>query len=87
MIPSTGSDLQKIHHQTSFTQFPPKNYHGRLIVLITDHRNKLFCINLILVLSKLQKHNSSAWRQKGLTGYCFKYIDRGFCLRTDELYI
>ena len=23
---------------------------------------------------------SSAWRQKGLTGYCFKYIDRPFCL-------
>ena len=23
---------------------------------------------------------SSAWRQKGPTGYCFKYIDRPFCL-------
>ena len=28
---------------------------------------------------------SSAWRQKGITGYCFKYIDRPFCLRTDVL--
>ena len=32
-------------------------------------------------------YNSSAWRQKDLTGYCFKYIDRPFCLRTDELYV
>ena len=28
---------------------------------------------------------SSAWRQTvTVTGYCFKYIDRPFCLRTDE---
>ena len=27
-----------------------------------------------------QKLISAAWRQKGLTGYCFKYIDRPFCL-------
>ena len=32
-----------------------------------------------------QKHSSSVWRQKGLTGYCFKYTDRPFCLQTDEL--
>ena len=24
-------------------------------------------------------------RQKGLTGYCFKYIDRPFCLPSDEM--
>ena len=24
--------------------------------------------------------------QKGLTGYCFKYIDRPFCLQADELH-
>ena len=24
---------------------------------------------------------------RGLTGYCFKYIDRPFCLHTDELCI
>ena len=35
----------------------------------------------------LQIHNSSAWRQKGLTCYCFKCIDRPFCLWTDELYV
>ena len=29
-------------------------------------------------------NKSSVWRQKGLTGYCFKYIDRSFRLRTDE---
>ena len=28
---------------------------------------------------------TSARRQKDLTGYWFKYIDRPFCLRTDEL--
>ena len=28
---------------------------------------------------------SSAWRQKGLTGYCFKYIDRPFCLQSDDM--
>ena len=28
---------------------------------------------------------SAARRQKGLTGYCFKYIDRPFCLRTGDL--
>ena len=27
----------------------------------------------------------SVQRQKGLTGYCFKYTDRPFCLRTDEM--
>ena len=26
----------------------------------------------------------SVQRQKGLTGYCFKYIDRPFCLHTDD---
>ena len=28
---------------------------------------------------------SSAWIQKGLTGYCFKYIDRPLSLQTDDL--
>ena len=27
--------------------------------------------------------NSSTRRQKGLTDYCFKYIDRPFCRQTD----
>ena len=30
--------------------------------------------------------NSSAWRQKDITGYGFKYIDRPLCLQTDELH-
>ena len=34
---------------------------------------------------KARTNNSSAWRQKGLTAYCLKYIDRPFCLQTDEL--
>ena len=29
-------------------------------------------------------YNWSAWRQKGLTGYCFKYTDRPFCLWIDD---
>ena len=29
----------------------------------------------------------SAWRQKGITGYCVKCIDRPFCLRTDDMLI
>ena len=29
---------------------------------------------------------SSTLRQKDLTGYCFKYIDRPFYLLTDDLY-
>ena len=28
---------------------------------------------------------SSVWRQKGLTGYHIKYIDRPFYLRADEM--
>ena len=28
---------------------------------------------------------SSVRRQKGLPGYCFKYTDRYFCLRTDDM--
>ena len=30
-------------------------------------------------------HKSSVRRQKGLTGYCFKYIDRHFCLQAYEI--
>ena len=29
---------------------------------------------------------SSAQWQKGLTGYCFKYVDWPFCLQTDVLF-
>ena len=30
-------------------------------------------------------HNVNA-RRKGLIGYCFKYIDRPFCLRTENYF-
>ena len=30
---------------------------------------------------------SSAQMQRGLTDYYFKYIDRPFCLRADEMYL
>ena len=32
------------------------------------------------------KFKSSAWRQRGLTGHCFKYIDRPICLQIDEMH-
>ena len=32
-----------------------------------------------------QSLSLSARRQKGLTGYYFKYIDRAFCLRADKV--
>ena len=32
----------------------------------------------------LCENKSSVWRQKGLTGYCFKYTDRPFCLQTND---
>ena len=34
----------------------------------------------------LKNHISSARRQKDLSDYCFKYTDRPFCLRTDDIY-
>ena len=34
----------------------------------------------------LHAWNSLVRRQKGLTGYCFKYTDRPFCLRADKLH-
>ena len=39
-----------------------------------------------LLISQTFDTKPSARRQKGLTGYCFKYIDRPFCLWTDNLY-
>ena len=36
-------------------------------------------------LSLLSPNKSSARRQKGLTGYFFKFTDRPFCFRTDEV--
>ena len=44
---------------------------------IPDHRTITHLISSI---------TSSALRQKGLTGCCFKYIDRPFCLRTDDMF-
>ena len=32
------------------------------------------------------EYTPSAWRQEGLTGYCFKYIDRPFCLWTEYIW-
>ena len=33
-----------------------------------------------------RKESRQLGRQKGLTGYCFKYIDRPFCLQSDEVH-
>ena len=52
------------------------------------YRQKAQGCNVVqLLLLMFGKHMSSAWRQKGLTGYCFKYIDRPFCLRTDDFVV
>ena len=37
------------------------------------------------IMAASTNDNSPAGSQKGLAGYCFKYIDRPFCLRTNEL--
>ena len=29
----------------------------------------------------------SVWKQKGLIGYCFKYIDKPFCLRANDMQV
>ena len=43
---------------------------------------------VIIVLSNradaMSHSSSSAQRQKGLSGYCFKYVDRPFCLQTEK---
>ena len=45
-------------------------------------------VKMLMMYYGLSKINmSSARRQKVLTGYCFKYVDRPFCLRTDDDYI
>ena len=43
------------------------------------------CENTTRLSMLLHNSSSSAQRQKGLTGNCFKYIDRPFCLQTDIL--
>ena len=50
--------------------------------------NELFLVEPMDIAQELavSVHNrSSAWRQKGLTGYWFKHIDRPFCLQADEV--
>ena len=44
-------------------------------------------IRNISVCDACIKIKPSVWRQKGLTGSCFKYIDRPFCLRTNKTII
>ena len=62
------------------------DYQARLIV----NKNKFLPNALPLIQTDyaltelLPQIKLSARRQKGLTGYCFKYIDRPFCLQTDE---
>ena len=43
---------------------------------------KIDCIKVI----NQTKIMSSAQRQKGLTGYCFKFTDRPFCFRSDDVF-
>ena len=46
----------------------------------------LWCTVLLHAMNQTTNvFNSSARRQKGLTGYCFKYTDRPFCLQANKL--
>ena len=64
----------------------PGNHH--LHVAAIDHCEPRHDINMAhsISLINVARNNSSAQRQKGLTGYCVKYIDRPFCLGTDALH-
>ena len=70
---------------------------GERVLCLLPDRNFPHCIYCAMSKSphKIQhieaahsapKLMSSTWRQKGLTGYCFKYTDRPFCLRDDDVY-
>ena len=47
-----------------------------LNIIMKCNATSLFCLIQFMGSSQEQK-------QKGLTGYCFKYIDRPFCLRAN----
>ena len=64
------SDTFTWHHQT----IPPSK-------TILENNNKQ-----CLMLRRQIVSQSSVRRQKGLTCYCFKYIDRPVCLQTDALF-
>ena len=77
---------------TTSTRLASNNGHGCYITWGNDckhfklsHKARMACF--CCRGWQYNKCNSLARRQKGLTGYCFKYIDRPFCLRTDELYL
>ena len=62
----------------------PLQSEGRRVIFMKQN-----CVNArktLLRLSYNDTYNSSAQRQKGLTGYCFKYKDRPLCLRTNDMY-
>ena len=61
---------------------PAEQKKAMLSFLYGMHRDTQACM---YIYNDNTKHNSSAQRQKSLTGYCFKNIDRPFCLQTDEL--
>ena len=68
------------------------NDNGTLICLhlVTDLINTKFWEGArnrpTILLLNCVKNKSSARRQKVLTGWCFKYKDRPFCLRTNKIH-
>ena len=55
-----------------------EEFHGQHIIIVTH-------IWMMEYKDCIIRNISSARRHKDLTGYCFKYIDRPFCLRTDDI--
>ena len=51
---------------------------------IVLHAKMMHQQQLFSTIHNYTLHSPSVRRQKGLTGYCFKYADRPFCLRTDN---
>ena len=66
---------------TAHPEFDPLRFEPTASGLWTEH----FPIPDVLTHWAIQDFLSSARRQKGLTSYYFKYVDRPFCLRTDAL--
>ena len=64
---------------------PQRRWNGDMTLPWAAAKIPVSTVKVLVERSHKTNHNSSAWRQKDLTAYCFKYIDRPFCLQTDEL--
>ena len=72
-------------HQLQFTD----SLHSLIHLFIQAHIKYSFSCALghsLVRQALMHSCISSGQRQKSLTGYCFEYIDRPFCLQTDDLF-